>query len=670
MSESTADVGIDVGGTFTDFVRRDGEVVKLPSDANKPGAVFEEGISGLYSERSHGTGALRIAHGTTVATNALLTGELAETGILITAGFRDLLALGRQNRPLLYDLDPRPSWSPPPRELIGEVTERIDRNGEVLVALEDDEIRRLGKRLVRRGARAFAICFLHSYRNPSHERRAAAVLRELGHPVTASAELVSEFREFERFSTALANASLMPLLDHYIEDLRRRLPGFARAAGARGRPRLSIMQSDGGRLGMRQAAKEPARLVLSGPAGGLVGAWASAANRKRRRMVTFDMGGTSTDVALLDGGEPVVSRSEIAGRPLVLPVLDIHTVGAGGGSIAFRDLGGGLRVGPESAGADPGPACYGRNGPCTVTDANVYLGRIPPGRFLGGEFELSEDRSRDAVEGLARDLALDPEACALGVLQVAEVTMERALRRISLERGHDPREFSLVAFGGAGALHAAALAGALEMPEVVIPPNPGLLSAYGMLHARVKKERSRTVLGLTLAELEASPDRHFRALESSGMAEMKKEGLASDQVVVQRFIDGRLVGQSYELSVPFGRPGSNVRRFHDRHAQRHGFTMKNREFELVALRVRLLGPAPRRQRNTIRQRAGAPKPLERIEAGFARGRLATPVYDRVDLRPGRRLRGPLIVVEYSSTTVVPPQWDLEAHGALVIRRRP
>ncbi|MCB9833393.1 MAG: hydantoinase/oxoprolinase family protein [Planctomycetes bacterium] len=662
MTRERVAVGIDVGGTFTDFITADGAVAKRPSSRGHPGRVLAEGLDQLGLG---GTRGLSLAHGTTVATNALLEEDLAPVGLLITEGFRDLLALGRQNRPGLYDLEPRPACAAPDPALIAEIAERVAADGSILKALDLEAARAAAHRLMARGAESLVICFLNSYRQPAHERVLAEILRADGLAVTASAELAAEFREFERFSTAWVNAGLMPLLGRYADDLRRALD-----LGGRSGRRMVVMQSDGGAIGLEQAAREPVRLLLSGPAGGLVGAWAGAADRERRRLVTFDMGGTSTDVALLDGGPPVVGRAELGGRPLLVPILDIHTVGAGGGSIARLDRGGLLKVGPASAGADPGPACYGRGGPATVTDAHLVLGRIPPGLFLGGSFALDEAAARARVGELAAQLGLGLERVALGVLAVAEATMERALRRISLERGHDPRRFALVAFGGAGGLHAASLAARLEMPEVVVPRDPGLLSARGMLQAPLRKELARTVLGRALAEIEAAPARAFADLERRARAELRGEGLAAAEILVERLVDLRYPGQSYELSVPLGAAGRSGEAFHLLHAQRYGFARPEEGVELVALRLRARGPAPRVRQPRPRRVSGRPKPVESRRLVFEDGAGTCPVYRREDLGSGQELRGPAVIVEYSATTVLPPGHRLEVdrRGALVIRR--
>ena len=653
-------LGIDAGGTFTDFVGADGRRVKIPSDPDRSGDVIAGGVAALV--RPGEVDELALVHGTTVATNALLTGALAPIGVFITAGFRDLLALGRQSRPELYSLTPAPAWRAPAREFVFEIPERIDAEGMIVRDLDRKAVLAAARRLEKRGVKTAAVCFLHSWRNPRHENDVARILRKRGFDVTASAALVAEFREFERFSTAAANAALRPLLERYVGGLAARFPELAQRLGLARAPRLSIMLSSGGTADARLAAREPVRLVLSGPAGGLVGAWSECATPGRRRLVTLDMGGTSTDVALLDGGEPLVSSCRIAGRPLLVPVLDVHTVGAGGGSIARVDAAGGFRVGPESAGARPGPAAYGQGGPLTVTDANIFLGRIRPDGLLGGDFKIDPARAAAAVAKLARALRMSDEDTALGVIRVAEAIMARALRTISLERGHDPRLFSLVAFGGAGGLHAAALSTGLALKEVVVPRQPGLLSAIGMVRARVKKEASRTLGGAGLAEVEADADRFFGRLERKLTAELRAEG-ALLGAVFERSVDLRFRGQSYELSVSLGGAGKTAERFRVLFRSRYGFSLDN-AIEVVNLRARAYGPEPVRPRASIVRRRGRARPTERVRVGFLEGRLETPVYRRDDLGPGFSTSGPAIVTEYSATTLVPPGFRLAVDDAL------
>ncbi len=671
--EFAPSLGVDVGGTFTDFITHEGKSLKLLSRSAAPGVVLAAGAKQLFQHASSLSNSIQIAHGTTVATNAILTSDLARTAFLVTAGFRDVLALGRQCRPRLYDLEPKPLFLGPPSDLIIEVDERIDAGGEILAPLDCAGPLALAKSLVAQGVESFAVRLLHSYANPIHEIELTKALRGAGFAVTASSELVPEFREFERFSTAFTNAGLMPLLDAYVADLRAHAPAMRPLHSSGADPQFFLMQSDGGVIGLDLAAKEPVRLVLSGPAGGVVGAWHAASSEGRQKLITFDMGGTSTDVALLNGGEPVVGQTELAGRPLLVPVLDIHTVGAGGGSIARVDSGGALLVGPMSAGSDPGPACYGKGGPATVTDAHVLLGRIPEGHFLGGSFAVDFAAARTKIEDLARSIALSPAACALGILAVAEATMERALRRISLERGHDPRLFSLVCFGGAGALHAASLMSKLDLPEAVIPNDPGLLSAKGMLQARLKREYSTSLVGVGLGALTREPDQFFAKLTQRASQDLAATGAAFDAEKEERFCDLRYEGQSFSITIPLP-PAATARAcFHQAHFAQYGFDMaaEGQEVEVVALRLRIVGSEPPKLSSTMSMQVGPVAPLAHCHAVFD-GSMEVPIYERPRLGVGALLSGPAIVVEYSSTTVVPPGFTLSVDERcnLIIRRSP
>ncbi|NOZ28794.1 MAG: hydantoinase/oxoprolinase family protein [Chloroflexi bacterium] len=639
-------LGVDIGGTFTDFVAlRDGRlrVYKRPSTPSDPARALLDGLSemGLPAD-------IPVVHGSTVATNAVLEGKGARTALLVTAGFRDLLAIGRQDRPALYDWDALPPSPLVPSELSFEIHERVDARGRILQPLDPDEIDRLAQRLTDAGVESVAVCLLFSFLAPEHERRIA---RRLGDrwPLSLSSEVLPEFREFERASTTVLNAYVMPLMARYLNRLSGALAGD-----------LRIMQSSGGSISAGLAARQPVRTILSGPAGGVAGAFALAQRAGFDHIITLDMGGTSADVSLCPGHLQYTTEYRIAGWPVGVPVIDIHTVGAGGGSIARVDVGGALRVGPESAGADPGPACYGRGQAPTVTDANLLLGRVQPDHFLGGRMRLDVDRARSAMGELAREMGVDVEQAALGVVRVADATMERAIRVISVERGFDPRRFTLVAFGGAGPLHAPALAAALGIPYVLIPRYPGLTSALGLLLADVVKDHSRTVMWepgwVTDERLLAA----YQELENEVWRAWRGEGLTSAGVQVERALDLRYVGQSYELTVPYV-PGEEpwtaaVERFHAAHQARFQHAHPDRPVEAITLRVRLRLPASppdlRWSGGTLTPQAIAVRPV-RWEAGWA----DTPLYRREDLARGARLMGPALVVQLDSTVPIPPGWS-------------
>ena len=520
-------VGVDTGGTFTDFVYVRGarvQIFKLASTPSDPARAITEGLRRIAAECDVQLDALEVVHGTTVGTNALLERRGARAALVTTAGFEDVLEIGRQARPALYDLN---ATKPPPlvpRRLRFGVRERVSAEGAVLEALTEDALAELIEKLERARVEAVAISLLFSFVRPEHEQRIARALAALKVPLSVSHEILPEYREYERTSTITTNAYLQPLMGAYL----RRLSAHA--------PALRVMQSSGGSISAEAAAREPVRTTLSGPAGGVVGALGAARASGHADIITFDMGGTSTDVALCAAGAiSTTSEATVASLPIAVPVLDIHTVGAGGGSIARVDAGGSLRVGPESAGASPGPACYGRGMLSTVTDANLVLGRFGGAQLLGGDFQLDEARARKALDDLAREMSrasgrrVSAIEAALGVVRVVNAGMERALRVVSVERGHDPRAFALVSFGGAGGLHACALAEGLHIPRVIVPQRPGALSALGALASDVIKDTSRTVmLSATQAHAPALA-RTFAELERAARAALKREGFQIDK---------------------------------------------------------------------------------------------------------------------------------------------
>jgi N-methylhydantoinase A len=642
-------VGADTGGTFTDVVAIvDGRwrVLKVRSTPRDPAAALRDALAQLgASDRG-----VRLHYGSTVATNALLERRGARVTLLTTAGFEDVLAIGRQARPVLYALQPQIAPPLVPRARRIGVKERTLADGRVLTRLDRGAITRAVRAVERSGAAAVAICLLHGYAAPGHEQRLGRALRGRGLHVTMAHRLLREYREYERTSTAVTNAYVGPVMARHLDALAQVTHGG-----------LRVMQSNGGLAGATTAAAEAVRTVLSGPAGGVVGATARARRSGIRRIITLDMGGTSTDVSLVDGEPSLRTETAIGGLPIAVPTLDIHTVGAGGGSLARLDAGGALRVGPESAGADPGPACYGRGTAPTVTDAQLVLGRLVASEFLGGTFALDRERARAALEPLARRLGLGLAATAAGIVAVATTAMERALRVITVERGHDPRDFTLVAFGGAGGLHAADLAAVLGIRRVYVPLHPGLLSAWGALGASLVRDWSRTVrmrapsytdLRRTLIPLERAARREF-AHEESGV------------VRAEPTLDVRYEGQSYEVMVPFARTWASE--FHRRHRRLFGHADPTRPLEVVTLRLRLRGaraPLPADQPSRPERR----DPIGRQPVVF-RGRThRTPIWRRTDLATGARLRGPAIICEYSATTVVPPGWraTVDRRGGLML----
>ncbi|HEX3251593.1 MAG TPA: hydantoinase/oxoprolinase family protein [Pyrinomonadaceae bacterium] len=629
-------IGVDTGGTFTDFVfERDGRLTlfKLPSTPADPSLAIRQGLDRICAETGAQLDRLEVVHGTTVGTNALLQRRGARIALVTTRGFEDVLAIGRQARPELYNLN---AIKPPPLvddELRLGVRERVVASGEVIEPLEEDELKKLVDKLKRSGVEAVAISLLFSFLHPEHEQRIASALATLGVPLSISSRILPEYREYERTSTVVINAYLQPLMGRYLNRL-------STADGKK--LNLRVMQSSGGSISADVAAVEPVRTILSGPSGGVVGALRAAQSAGIKDVITFDMGGTSTDVALCDSGAiRTTNEANVAGLPVAVSVMDIHTVGAGGGSIARVDEGGSLRVGPESAGADPGPACYGRSLLPTVTDAHVVLGHFGGAGLLGGEFKLDEKRAREAIAKLADDLSrvsqkrITIKAAAEGVLAVANTNMERALRHISVERGHDPRRFALLPFGGAGGLHAVDLARALRIPTVIVPTAPGALSAVGVLVADVIKDQSRTVMFTYNAKEIAKLGKVFVEMEREAAKVLRSEGFARSRQRHERSLAMRYRGQSFELEVR-DTTGDLAAAFHRAHRERYGYAQEQSEIEIVSARVRSFGIVEK-----LAQR--------KIKSGKNR---ALSIYKRDELGAGAKLKTPCIVTEYSATTLI------------------
>ena len=553
-------VGVDTGGTFTDFVFPAGgqwRIFKLASTPDDPSRAITEGLKRVSEEAGARLAQIEVVHGTTVGTNALLQRRGARTALVTTSGFEDVIEIGRQARPELYNLN---AVKPPPlvpSELRFGVRERVVASGEVLEPLSEKEIKALVEKLKVAQAESIAISLIFSFAHPEHEQRVADALKGFDVPLSVSHQILPEYREYERTSTVAVNAYLQPLMGKYLKRLGVGSAGIPAALSEddgpqdAGAPRISlrVMQSSGGSISADAAAEEPVRTILSGPAGGVVGALGAARSAGIENIITFDMGGTSTDVALCDrDGMRLTNEAVVAGVPVAVPMMDIHTVGAGGGSIARVDEGGSLRVGPESAGADPGPACYGRSLLPTVTDAHVVLGHFPGAALLGGEFTLDEARSFAALKKLASEMSVAAKRkvsamdAAQGVLDVVNTNMERALRHISVERGHDPRDFTLVPFGGAGGLHAVELARSLRIPRVLLPSSPGALSAIGVVTADVVKDQSRTVMVAAGPGIEKKLGRVFREMETLARATLRREGFAESKQRHERSLAVRYQG--------------------------------------------------------------------------------------------------------------------------------
>jgi N-methylhydantoinase A len=636
-------VGVDSGGTFTDVVAVDGDRViayKLPSQPRAPWQPVLDGARHLSGDAVE-----ELSHSTTVGTNALLERRGGPVALVTTAGFEDVLEIGRQARPQLYAL--HPTLAPPlvDAALRFGLDERLAADGSVLRAPTAEALARIYALVAAAEVRAVAVCLLHAYANPAHERAVAEALAPLGLPLSLSSEVLPMPREYERTSTTVVDAYVRPVVAPYLA----RLGGFLR---------VRVLASNGGAMSAAQAARHPARTLLSGPAAGVVGARVAARAAGVTDAITLDMGGTSTDVALIAGGEVALAdEATVAGCVLQLPMLAIHTVGAGGGSIVTLDRGGALKVGPESAGAEPGPAAYDRGGTRpTVTDANVVLGRLPATGLLGGAMPLSLERARAALVPLAAALGVAVEAAAEDVLAVAAAVMARAIKVVSVERGHDPAGFTLLPFGGAGALHACAVARELGMTRILVPPSPGLLCAYGALAADVAHDFVATVMrpaGARLPLDALAPA--FLPLTQAAAQALETDGVEPAARRLERAATLRYRGQSFELTVPLRHadgsvPDDVVAAFHQAHRDRYGYAL-DREVELVTVRLRAVG-----------KRAPVPLPSEPrddgpVEIGRAALRLDGATHDaplllRRRLLPGVTIAGPALIAEYSSTTLL------------------
>jgi len=696
--ESSYRLGIDIGGTFTDAMlinEQTGEVLigKVPSTPADPSIGFLEATERIMAYGGLAPEAIAyLIHGTTVATNAIIEGKGAKTGFITTEGFRDLLEIQRQVRPSLYDL--QFDKTPPlvPRYLAYEVPERLDARGNVLVPLDVDAVRRVARQLKAEGVEAIAVCFLHAYLSGEHERRAGElVLEEFPDVVlSVSSEIAPEFREYVRACTTVINAAVRPVVQRYLQSIEERLR-------ARGVPaELLIMQSSGGVMTFQAAAEKPVFMVESGPAAGVIAAAHLGETLGQYDLISFDMGGTTAKTSLIRNGRPRITKdysvgaqagagigaSRAAGYPIRTPVIDLVEIGAGGGSIAWIDSGGILRVGPQSAGADPAPVCYGKRGTePTVTDANLVLGRLAPEHFLGGEMALDVDSAYRAIEEhCARPLGLDVLAAANGIIEIANNAMINALRLISVQHGYDPRDFAMVAFGGAGPLHANRLAAEMKIPRLIVPRAPGIFSAMGLLVTDVKHDysvtRIRQVQHADANELSVV----YEELEARGCEALERQGVPENQMRFDRIVDMRYVGQSYELSIalPPGKLDSDslmhaVEEFNSEHARAYGFSAATEPTEFVNLRLTAVGAIAKPRTAEVPPVGAdgvAPALLDRRPVYFteAGGFVESPLYDRYRLGSGAVVQGPALIVEFDSMTVVHPGYEatVDRFGNLII----
>lgn len=666
-------IGVDTGGTFTDIVMSvDGSLLthKVLSTPKNPADAVIQGVSEILEQHkidSHND--VEIVHGSTVATNALLEYGGARIALITTKGFEDVIEIGRQVRPNLYDINvQRPAPLIPADRRFG-ITERTLHTGEIQTEVSRTELEHLSSRLATLELDAIAICFLFSYVNPKNEKIVADHLASLNIPISCSHEILPEYREYSRFSTTVANSYIRPTLEKHLSTLINsdRFPQSFR-----------LMLSNGGCISARNFESAGIQTVLSGPAGGVVGAFHIAKTAGYDKIITFDMGGTSTDVSLCDGGISMTTESTISGLPIKVPLIDIHTVGAGGGSIATVDSGGALRVGPESAGAVPGPICYGNSGTdVTVTDANLLLGRISASHFLGGRMSLATDKTQQYIEQIAKQIGLSPFETSDGILKVANAAMERAIKVISVERGFDTREFTLVSFGGAGGLHAAFLAENLGIESVLIPPNGGLLSAYGMLYANVVKDYSQTVLW-KIEDLDSNLQKQlnngFEVLMTRAINDMNLEGFEMSQLIIKRSLDIRYVGQSYELNIPIKNTDTDfLSQFHDSHEMRFSYARRDASVEIVTLRLTAVGETekPITTKKPLAATDTTPAAISQNAVFFENEEYQTNFYIRESLLPGNKIEGPAVVTEFSATTIIPPNFDavVDVYGNLILSRK-
>jgi len=676
-------LGVDIGGTFTDIMLVDEEsgavhIDKVLTTPHDPSIAFLDGVERVLRQAGAAPADVRyVVHATTVATNAIIEGKVARTAFVTTDGFRDMLEIARQVRPSLYDLrfeKPRPLV---PRQHCYGVPERLDAHGQVLVPLDEAAVRRIAAEIGGERMDAVAVCFLHSYANAAHEKVAGAILRDglPGVVVALSSEVAPEFREYFRASTTVINASIQPIVSRYLRNIEDRLRAIGAAA------ELLVMQSNGGVFSFAAAREKPVFMVESGPAAGVIAAAHLGGILGYPNAISFDMGGTTTKAGLILDGTPRVTKEyEVgvaahagvgsqrgSGYPIRTPVIDLVEIGAGGGSIAWIDSGGGLRVGPASAGADPGPACYGRGGTePTITDANLILGRLNPDYFLGGELRLDIERARRAIEErCAARLGLDVVSAAHGIVEIANAAMVNALRLVSVQRGYDPREFALIAFGGAGPIHANRLIAETQIRTALIPMSPGTASAMGLLVSDLRHEYSVTMIQRIDGADPVAIEEAFGTLEAEGRSALAREGSRPDDVALVRQMDMRYMGQGYELTVaaplvplePETRAGL-IARFHEEHGRTYGYSAPAEPVELVNLRVTAIGAIakPTLRSGMVRGRTSANAPAAARPVYFQEcgGYVDCPVYDRYGLPVETIILGPAIIEEFDSTTLVHP----------------
>lgn len=649
-------IGIDTGGTFTDFVFFvDGKlfVKKIPSTPKNPSGAIFAGIE-EYLKNPHRPFPF-IIHGTTVATNALLERKGGQISLITTQGFEDVLFIGRQNRKNLYSLEGEQRQPLLPRQRCFGIAERTTAAGKVEMPISPNDLENILDKITGTQTEAVAVCLINSYANASNEHIIKQALKKRKMLFSLSSEILPEHREYERTSITAVNAYLIPILHRYLSNLEHNLTHAD----------LKIMQSNEGYISPSIAKSEPIRTALSGPAGGVVAAFHLGKTANLHNLITFDMGGTSSDVSLLDGQIRRTNESFIGQFPIRMPIIDIHSVGAGGGSLAYLDRGGSLRVGPQSAGAHPGPACYGLGQDSTVTDANLVLGRLVPDFFLGGKMKIYPERSRMAVKKIADSIGKSIVSTAEGIIEIANATMEKAIRVISIERGFDPRQFCLCSFGGAGGMHAVDVASNLSMSKVIVPKNAGVLSAVGLLLADSIKDYSKSVLKLYERQIgEEDIKELFSRLIKISFVDMKKEGFSENQIKIFRTLDLRYSGQSYEISIPYKENVPLDSAFHSAHKKLYSYVHPSRPVEIVNIRIKAVGTTEK-----IRFKKHSPQSPNPLDALFGEQELIygqktvkAKTYTRPLLRTGNKILGPALIIDDESTTLLPPGWRLTVDG--------
>ena len=647
-------IGIDTGGTFTDFVFFiDGQltVKKIPSTPKNPSGSILSGIKDHLLASSHPP---FIIHGTTVATNALLERKGGHISLITTKGFEDILFIGRQNRNNLYSLEGEQRQPLLPRQRCFGISERTNAAGEVEKPIPIDALEKILDKIISSKTEAIAVSLINSYANASNELIIKKAIKKRNLLFSISSEILPEHREYERTSITAVNAYLIPILNRYLSNLEKNL----------NHANLKIMQSNEGYISPAIAKSEPIRTSLSGPAGGVVAAFHLGKTSRTPNLISFDMGGTSSDVSLIDGQIRRTNESSIGDFPIRMPIIDIHSVGAGGGSIAYLDRGGSLKVGPQSAGAQPGPACYGLGEEATVTDANLVCGRLVPDFFLGGKMNIYPERSRNAIKKIANAIGKTIESTAEGIIEIANSTMEKAIRVISIERGFDPRKFTLCSFGGAGGMHAVDVASRLSMSKVIVPKNAGVFSAVGLLLADSIKDYSKSVIRLADKTKKEELKGLFSKLIKKSILDMKKEGFFDHQIKIFPTLDLRYLGQSYEISIPYKENLSFDSAFHFAHQKLYSYSHPNRPVEIVNIRIKAVGTSEKIRFKEHPPQSPNPQDALFGEQEFIYGQKTykSKIYKRSLLRAGNTVPGPALIVDDESTTLLPPGWRLTVDG--------